>query len=79
VPTPDIARAAEARPQFNGSLRRALRGFLDLLNLIDIRTVRRLRFEMDVEAVTKDLAETTSVSVAPTSMALWLRPRDRAR
>jgi hypothetical protein len=39
----------------------------------------RLRDETDVEAVLRDLATTTRSVVAPTSLSLWLRPRDVMR
>ena len=39
----------------------------------------RLRYETDIEAVTTDLAGTASSTVAPTSLAIWLRPRTARR
>ena len=39
----------------------------------------RLRDETDVEAIMRDLATTTRSVVAPTSLSLWLRPRDVMR
>ncbi len=35
----------------------------------------RLRHEVDMETVTTDLAATTAVAVAPTSLSIWLRAR----
>ena len=39
----------------------------------------RLRHEVDMEAVTLDLAQTTRQTVAPTSLAIWLRRKVDAR
>jgi len=39
----------------------------------------RLRHEVDMEAVTLDLAQTTRKTVAPTSLAIWLRRKVDAR
>jgi hypothetical protein len=39
----------------------------------------RVRDETDVEAVVRDLTSTAQVVVAPTSLALWLRPHDVRR
>jgi hypothetical protein len=42
---------------------------------IQLAFYARLRGEVDMEAVMGDLARTTSVAVAPRSLAIWLRPR----
>ena len=47
------------------------------------RTVRRfgerLRNEVDIAAVTRDLARTTEITVAPANLAIWLRSRGAVR
>ena len=40
---------------------------------------RRLRDETDMERVTSDLSGTATSTVAPTSLAIWLRPRGVSR